>query len=150
MYTHFTGPKRAREQTALSVRGCWSPTQIVDSAEGPVVAPHADRLQPSQHSHPAAPVLAEGPPGDCAALSGSSRATYPTISQVGDIQNVVYGQNTRGSGAIFPGRLPGERHIRSIVTTNRPPTSRLTSRADCSVSFMLQHGRFDNFRLFQI
>lgn len=53
-------------------------------------------------------------------LTGCSGITYPTISEVGNIEDVVYSQNTRGSGPIFPGRLPGGRDSRDAVTTNVP------------------------------
>lgn len=120
------------QRTDRLKRGCWSPTQTVASEKAPAAAPR-DRLQPSQHGCPAPHAPAKGPPTE----QDTRLATYPTISEVGDIENVVYGQNTRGSGAIFPGRLPAGKHVRGMVTTN----VLATSRADCSVSFTLEHGK---------
>lgn len=47
------------------------------------------------------------PLGCAAASAGGTTATYPTVPKVGDVESVVYGQDTRGSGPIFPGRFPG-------------------------------------------
>ena len=45
------------------------------------------------------------PLGRTAVSVGGTTATYPTVPKVGDVQSVVYGQDTRGGGPIFPGRL---------------------------------------------
>lgn len=62
-------------------------------------------------------------------LRGGLRATYPTVSEVGDVKGVVYSQNARGGGPIFPGRLPAGRHIRTTLTTSTQALSP-ASRAD--------------------
>ena len=49
---------------------------------------------------------AYSPPQACCCLGGGTTATYPTVPKVGDVQSVVYGQNTRGGGPVFPGWLP--------------------------------------------
>ena len=41
------------------------------------------------------------PLGCAAASAGGTTATYPTVPKVGDVESVVYGQDTRGSGPIL-------------------------------------------------
>lgn len=59
------------------------------------------------------------PLGRAAVSVGGTTATYPTVPKVGDVESVVYGQDTRGGGPIFPGRFPRRgKHIRDTVTIN--------------------------------
>lgn len=70
--------------------------------------------------------------------------TYPAVAQVGDVEDVVHSQNAGGSGAVFPGGLPGERQQRG----HPPCGTRGRACRETQQGLILGRGRAPDTRVF--